>query len=408
MINDIIDSSNILLGSLTDLGFKENTINCYRDSFRKIIKYCSQKGIIKFDEEEAKIFSNFQKNRFESGEISHAYSLTLKRAAFMLVDRIVGHEFVWKPSKRSEQALSPYFEEILENYNVSIIDNYLPGTIRYLISFTIKFLQFLELRGKYDFKDLLHDDVIDFFIETSSRHHSKDTNIIFSLKKFFTYLNDTNLSSIRPSSFLNNPIRPAKKVLPCLSLEEINSLLSAIDTTTKIGKRDYAIIHLAIGTGLRGVDIRNMKLNDIDWRKKEISIIQHKTGNRINLPLSTEIGNAVADYILNSRPKTSFKNIFLSIKSPIRPITCGISSSLVKKYLTKSGLTKDSLDGKSFHALRRTVGTRLVEAKVPLPEVAQILGHKKIDSTKRYIDLNIDMLRECCLDISIYNTKKVW
>jgi len=63
-------------------------------------------------------------------------------------------------------------------------------------------------------------------------------------------------------------------------------------------------------------------------------------------------------------------------------------------------------DGKTFHAFRRTQGTRLVEAEVPLPEVAQLLGHRNIDSAKRYISYDDDKLRVCCMGISEYATRK--
>jgi len=74
--------------------------------------------------------------------------------------------------------------------------------------------------------------------------------------------------------------------------------------------------------------------------------------------------------------------------------------------LAKAGIQHESWDGKTFHAFRRSQGTRLIEAEVPLPDVADLLGHKALDSTKRYISQNDDKLRVCCLDISEYVSRK--
>jgi len=79
---------------------------------------------------------------------------------------------------------------------------------------------------------------------------------------------------------------------------------------------------------------------------------------------------------------------------------------IMERYQGEAGLSHVAGDGKTFHAFRRTVGARLVRAEVPLQSVAQQLGHKRIESTKRYIPLNNDMMRVCCMDISDYATTK--
>jgi integrase len=81
-------------------------------------------------------------------------------------------------------------------------------------------------------------------------------------------------------------------------------------------------------------------------------------------------------------------------------------SDIINRYLAKASIEHKAGDGKSFHAFRRTVGTRLVKAKVPLPSIAQVLIHNKMDSSKRYISLDDESLRVCCLDISALETTK--
>ena len=74
--------------------------------------------------------------------------------------------------------------------------------------------------------------------------------------------------------------------------------------------------------------------------------------------------------------------------------------------MSKTDIEHTVGDGKTFHALRRSFGTNLVKAKVPITTVSQLLGHRTLDTSKRYISLNDDMLRVCCMDISMYGTTK--
>jgi integrase len=166
-------------------------------------------------------------------------------------------------------------------------------------------------------------------------------------------------------------------------------------------------MRLANGMGLRGEDIVSLRLSDIDWRSNEVSVIQSKTGGHIALPLMPDVGNAVADYILNARPLSESPYVFLRHRKPHTWLGNGpTGATIMKRYQEKAGIPYVAGDGKRFHAFRRTVGTRLVKAGVPLPFAAQILGHRKIESTKQYIALDDEALRVCCMDISIYATMK--
>lgn len=88
-------------------------------------------------------------------------------------------------------------------------------------------------------------------------------------------------------------------------------MLTVIDSNSKTPLRDRAIILLAFNSGLRCVDIRNLKLLDIDWEKQELRIVQKKTGKPIAAPLNGKTLNAIADYILKERPECGDKHVFI-------------------------------------------------------------------------------------------------
>lgn len=76
------------------------------------------------------------------------------------------------------------------------------------------------------------------------------------------------------------------------------------------------MVLLAARLGLRIGDIRNLKLHDIDWAKKQISIIQHKTQKALLLPLPEAVGWAVIDYLKSGRPVTDSPNVFVRHRPP--------------------------------------------------------------------------------------------
>lgn len=188
---------------------------------------------------------------------------------------------------------------------------------------------------------------------------------------------------------------------------EVDEVLSAIDTNTCVGKRNYAILSLAKTTGLRGSDIINLKLTDIDWRLGVISIVQSKTGVKLQLPLLFETGEAMKDYILNGRPTSDFPNVFLRCQAPYTALKSTASlDAVIESHKKQVNISKTPWDGKAFHGIRRGLGRDLVLADTPITSVMQVLGHTNIDSTKPYIMLNSNELKKCALNFEDVPVKR--
>ncbi len=179
---------------------------------------------------------------------------------------------------------------------------------------------------------------------------------------------------------------------------ETKSLLGHPNIETAIGKRDYAIMTIASQTGLRAVDIKNLKRSDIDWRTNEIRIIQHKTKRALSIPLRTEMGNAIADYLLHGRPESSIPNIFLCAKSPIRPLGDYTISHIVTTHMKCAGVAKKTRRGS--HSFRRSFGKKLLVAETSLDMLSELLGHTNINSSKTYAAINERELKMCALSLS--------
>jgi integrase len=407
MQTDIEVAAEEVLAFLKGVPMSEGTLRYYRSCYRTINRYCQRKGISRFSDIDSEDFFKFQMERHENGETTLIYALTLRKAAAMLADYMGGKKLVWERRNYRQRRLCAEYERVILEFEDHISSLLSFGSVRLIMQVTRQFLEYLESLGILSFHRLTLDDARRFIVAVSPRHKGNMVNLTWPVKKFLSFLRDFGYAAVDVGSliFCSSPKR--MKVLPCFTEDESAALLSAPDTSTPLGKRDFAIMKLALGTGLRGEDIFGLQLTNIDWRKYEISVVQSKTGTHIALPLLPDVGNAVADYILNARPKADSPYVFLRHRRPHRWLGDGpAGAQMMKRYQESANLTHEAGDGKTFHAFRRTVGTRLIRAEIPLPSVAQQLGHKEIESTKRYLPLNDDMLRVCCMDISRFATTK--
>ena len=219
-----------------------------------------------------------------------------------------------------------------------------------------------------------------------------------SLKVLLIYLKSERIIETSPDFSCISPRKAPKKIISPYSKDEVAKILSVIDTKIPVGKRNYAIILLACGTGLRGCDIANLKLLDINWKSGEISIIQSKTQKALKLPISGQIRNAVSDYILNGRQKSDCHNVFLRVRAPFIAISPSVCVHLIDRTCDKAGV--DKKPGRSFHSLRRSFGTWLSAEEIDVTAISQMFGHVNLNSGKPYLSFNDTQMAACAMDFS--------
>jgi len=186
--------------------------------------------------------------------------------------------------------------------------------------------------------------------------------------------------------------------------ELIVRLLGAVDRSSAKGKRDYAILLLACRLGLRAGDIRTLKLDNLRWAESTIEITQAKTSTPLTLPLTSEVGEALIDYLKSGRPQTIQREVFLKVNPPFEPF--GENNHLhdiVKYWRQLAGITFRSPQKRGLHSLRHTLATRLLEKGTPLPTIAEILGHTSLESTRVYAKADVEALRGVALDLDEVN-----
>lgn len=392
-----------LIQSTENLQLSERLLNRYKSHYEEIFLYCMEKHLDAFMYQDAQDYCNEKC----PSRARYAVKETTK-IVYTVAEYFESGQFTWKATTFTQYPVCQPYESLMEGFRQELLKKLSPGTVRVGMTIIRQFLYFLEQSGITNATHITSENVLDFVRQKAPNHKSSMSKLLRTMRKFICFLRSENIVDLDVGRFLGNAGRQRQKALPCFTDDEIRRIFAQIDRSTDKGRRDYAIFLISFRVGLRASDISALRLADINWAEKTVRVVQKKTNTTLELPLPVDVGNAIADYILHSRHKTDCPYIFLRIrKSPSgTPMNPTSFNGCLRKYIEKAGIERTGWDGKSFHALRRTAGTKMVMSGVPIPTVSQILGHSSIESSKRYIALSTEKLRECALDLGEMHTRK--
>jgi len=143
--------------------------------------------------------------------------------------------------------------------------------------------------------------------------------------------------------------------------------------------------------GLRAREVSKLTLDDIDWKRERLYILERKAGHSTAYPLSMPVGEAIIDYIKHGRPETPDRHLFFRAYAPRTPITHGAISTLASYYLRRAGI---HIARPGSHTLRHTCAQRLVDASFSFKLIGDYLGHRSLTSTEIYTKVDIEALRK--------------
>lgn len=268
-----------------------------------------------------------------------------------------------------------------------------------------RFLHYLNEIKDFSLGSLNHRHITDFvnnlgFYTPYTRHR-----MLSILKGYFSYLYDNNQLEIDYSQTIPKDKFVKQPKLPSVySEDEVELLISSIDRSNPKGKRDYAMVLLAARLGLRASDICNITFENLLWEQSLIVLTQHKTGKRIELPLMSELGEALIDYLKYGRPVSELPFIFLRMVSPYDRLNRTTLHSIVCFYLRRAGIKYEGNRKHGPHALRHSLAGILLEKKTPIPVISEVLGHKNTESTKFYLKIDLQSLSQCALEVPPLST----
>jgi site-specific recombinase XerD len=226
--------------------------------------------------------------------------------------------------------------------------------------------------------------------------HNKDAWAV--IRMFLKYLYKENIVEYDYSTIVPHYTRPF--VIPSTYMEnEILRFENAIDRSSKIGIRDYAMLLLATRLGMRSGDIARLTFNEINFERNSIHIVQEKTLQPLELPLLPEIKDAIMNYIENARPVVSNEcRIFLRQNAPYQGISTSALRFATTKYFRKAGI---DITGKKHgvHTFRSSLASSMINDQIPYDVVRKVLGQTDPNAIKHYAKVDIERLREYAIPV---------
>ena len=387
-INEIIQKALVILEK--EVGLCLATIsNVSSRSFKPISDFFSEREEGNYNDDLLSELNNIYQERFQTGEISRNVYNLRTRGIRILREVHNSGTFLWKgPSSKERTSVTGLYEQILSGFQKS---ETAIRKDRSILSIAKRFLKYLSDEGMDNISNITPEHIQAFLVDISKSRPKSMDDVVSTLRKLNRYLTNSGFNGLPYVELLIAPRARDCKILPHMPQDDLEQIITHIDRSTSIGKRDYAILLLTSSSGLRAGDIAKLVLTDINWNNKEIHIIQGKTQVGLSLPLYDDVGTALADYILNGRPVSNSPQIFLRSVAPFQGFHDGVSVACILRRRMKSlGIVHLSGDGKTMHGIRRMLGTRMTVKGVPYTTIAQILGHQDPKSARQYISLDIE------------------
>jgi site-specific recombinase XerD len=179
-----------------------------------------------------------------------------------------------------------------------------------------------------------------------------------------------------------------------LAREQIQKILASCDKETAIGKRDYALLLLLARLGLRAGEVVALTLDDFDWEAGLVTV--RGKGKRVaQMPVPSEVGTAIADYLSTGRPRCSSRRVFIRAKAPLTGFANSIAiCSLVDRAMERAGVESEY---RGSHVFRHSLATGMLNHGASLDEIGDLLRHRRPETTRIYAKVDLMSLRSIAL-----------
>jgi site-specific recombinase XerD len=244
--------------------------------------------------------------------------------------------------------------------------------------------------------ELTAGDLVAFSRKRGSALGASSWNhLVLSLSSFYRWIELHGYDTQHMRGIL--PLRRRYRLadVPCaLSWDQVQKLVASVDRQAPDGLRNYAMMLMMATYGLRGCEVRGLRLDDIDWERKELTIHASKTRHTRRLPLNRIVGEAILDYLRRERPVSLCREVFLSRRPPQGPLRNKFYH-WVARCFDRAGI---DVPHRGPHTLRHSLAVHLLRRGETLKGIGDLLGHKNAESTFIYTKLQIEDLRQVALD----------
>ncbi|WP_312194519.1 site-specific tyrosine recombinase XerD [Epilithonimonas vandammei] len=282
------------------------------------------------------------------------------------------------------------FLKFEKNFSGNTLDAYMRD-VRKLESFTISELDNLSPQ------DITYENLQEYIYQLSKNKISErsQARAISSIKAFFKFLLEDDYRTDNPATLLEGP-KLGLYLPDTLSEEDINRIITCIDNSTDIGKRNKCILEVLYGCGLRVSELIDLKISNINF--KESYIMVEGKGEKTRLvPLANTTAEFIRSYIHTVRNKTKINKKYedtLFLNSRGTNMSRVIVFIIIKELTQKAGISKSI----SPHTFRHSFATHLLQNGADLRFIQEMLGHSSITTTQVYTHLKTEELRDVILN----------
>jgi site-specific recombinase XerD len=242
----------------------------------------------------------------------------------------------------------------------------------------------------------LHIKALDAFMAKFCQPFSPGTCRTYRtiVRGFLTYLHQQrgilkkNLAPLLIGAPQFAKAKPPKFLRP----HEVELLFDSLSVTSAKDLRTYVMVHLAYTLGLRPCEICRITLDDIAFKKEQLRIEDRKNKQPLTLPIPEKTLKAIVAYMVGGRSKSNDRHLVLSFHAPYGPIVPGLVGRYIQQAMNKAGLTSTP------YWLRHSYAQHLLSSGASIYEIKEMLGHRHIESSRKYLHIHTDLMREVILD----------
>jgi site-specific recombinase XerD len=257
--------------------------------------------------------------------------------------------------------------------------------------FVEKFLGWLDGLGR-DLATVSILDVDAFITEHHSWSRVTSSCCANSLRSFFRHAERRGWCAAGIGAAIESPRIFKQETLPTgPDWQSVRALIAHAGGGCARDIRDRAILMIFSTYGFRSREVSQLRLDDVDWERERVHVHRSKGRHDQEYPLLQSVGAAIVQYLKEVRPRTSRREIFLTLRAPFRPLSTGTMYWMVSTRMAKLGI--ESLH-RGPHSLRHACAGHLVGEGFSLKEIGDHLGHRSSFSTRIYAKVDLTGLRE--------------
>ncbi len=384
---------------LLDRGFATTTVRHHLARVYLLCLYLVRKGVRAPASLHGKHLHAFLSNYLPHHKCPRAGKGERQKIAFSI------HRFLSYLSSEGFLAVAcgkqPCYQHLLDDYLTWQRDYHhlAPGTLAYQGHYARQFLAWLGRNGvPARLPSLSAEKIQQFFFEFSRNHgpcaNEHMTQTLRGFCRYCTY-----------QDYIDRPLEHAVPVFRHYKLstiprgiadEDAQRLLASIDRNIPVGRRDYAMLCMLHEYGVRGGQVRGLRMEDLDWRKDTIRFHALKRGKQVILPLADAVGTSLLDYLKRARPSAAYPQVFLTTRAPFHPLyRSNTLSNMIRYRMRKVGI---DMPTQGAHVFRHAFATRMLANGHPLKSIADLLGHRALSSAAIYAKVDFRALNQVALD----------